>query len=138
VRILVVEDNEEFYENYLLRIFSNLLPVGKIEFTRSGSLQQAAALLIEPWDVVLMDYVLEDPGRVPPDDPNGFPVRTGSDLVALRRRYEKEDSLAPAHIIGISSHHIGNHAMSVAGSNENYLKLQVPEMARAILTKVPK
>lgn len=132
MKILVVEDNMEFCSDYLLRIFSNLLPMEQLELTHTVDIESTVESLQEPWDVVLMDYVLPGPVRVPPEDPAGLLIKDGASLTRLRRQLEQAKKLKPAFIIGTSSHQVGNRCLMEAGANISYLKLQVPEMAREI------
>lgn len=138
MKVLVVEDNVEFYEGYLLRIFSRLLPEDKVEITHAESIEAAAPLLALPWDAILMDHGFSDSVRVPPDGPEGSPVlRDGVALVKHRRALEAQTGLPAAFIIGIASNQVGNRLMVEAGANTALLKLHVPEMAREITQRIP-
>jgi CheY-like chemotaxis protein len=126
-RLLVVEDQADFYEDYLLRIFGKLLPMEKISVVHVPSLDAAITALSEPWDVILMDYSM-GPGTTFLGDP----IRDGSDLTALRRAIEETQNLPKAFILGTSSNQVGNRLMQERGADNTVLKIQVPEMAKLI------
>lgn len=135
MKVLVVEDNVEFYESYLLRLFSHLLPEGKVEITHAESVEAAAKMLVLPWDAILMDHGFSDSVRIPA--PDGPLFKDGVGLVKLRRAFEAETGATPAFIIGIASNQVGNRLMVEAGANTALLKLHVPEIAREIAQRIP-
>jgi CheY-like chemotaxis protein len=126
-RLLVVEDQADFYEDYLLRIFEKLLPMEKISVVHVPSLDAAITALPEPWDVILMDYSM-GPGTTFLGDP----IRDGGDLTALRRAIEENQDIPKAFILGTSSNQVGNRLMQERGADNTVLKIQVPEMAKLI------
>jgi len=127
-RLLVVEDQADFYEDYLLRIFEKLLPMEKISVVHVPTLDAALTALREPWDVILMDYSM-GPGT----DFLGDPVRDGADLTAFRRAVEEtQEDIPKSFILGTSSNQVGNRLMLERGADNAVLKLQVPEMAKII------
>ncbi len=135
-RVLVIEDQTEFYQNYLLRIFSTVLPMDRIQFTHVVNIAGGLENLGEAWDVILMDFAL---GAAYTVNETNSVFRDGSDLVRLRRRLEADinkggegDVLPPSFIIGISSHQVGNRAIVDAGADASLLKIHVTEMAKEI------
>jgi len=126
-RLLVVEDQVEFYEDYLLRLFGKLLPMEKISVVHVPTLDAAIVALQEPWDFILMDYSLG-----PKTDFLGDPVRDGADLVAFRRAVEESRSMPKAFILGVSSNQVGNKLMQDRGADNTVLKLAVPQMTTFI------
>ena len=126
-RLLVVEDQAEFYQDYLLRIFENLLPMETISVVHVPTLDAALVALLEPWDMVLMDY-----GMGAKTEFMGDPIRDGADLVSFRRGVEHKRGLPQAFILGTSSNEVGNRLMQERGANNTVLKLQVPQMAKLI------
>lgn len=134
MKILVVEDNTEFYEGYFLRILGSLVPVERIEFVHEDSLAKGLLQLSLPWDMIILDYAFPENAKFPGDDPNGRVVSSGADLAEIRRYFEAEpkNELKPASIMAISSTQVGNRAILAKGGNAAYLKLQIPEMAAEI------
>lgn len=126
-KLLVVEDKIDFYEGYLLRIFETLLPMEKISVTHVPTLGAATAVLLEPWDAMLVDFSLG--ARVKFDDET---IRDGGDLIAYRRGAEKDQRVPKTLILGMSSNQAGNRAMKDRGADGTVLKIQVPEMAALI------
>lgn len=135
-RILVVEDNVDFYCDYLLRLFQNLLPMEKLEFVHAATIEEAVLNLPLAWDVILMDFAMPGTFRVPPDNPEGLLIKDGADMVRLRRQFEKSDGLKPSFVMGTSSSGIGNRLMVEAGADVAHLKLEVPQMATEIKKKL--
>lgn len=134
MKILVVEDNTEFYKEYFLRIVGDLLPTEKVEFIHEDSLKKGLLQLCMPWDMIILDYAFPENAKFPADGPEGKPVRDGADLAEIRRSLEADpkNELKPASIMAISSTQVGNRAILAKGGNVAYLKLQVPEMAAEI------
>jgi CheY-like chemotaxis protein len=128
-RLLVVEDGDVFYEDYLLRIFKKTLPMDKITIVRAANLDQALEALPEAWDMVLMDYSMG-----PITELSGEPVRNGADLTRYRRVLEQtaDKELTPAVIVGISSSTASNRLMSSQGADRTLSKLEAETMARLI------
>ena len=126
-RLLVVEDQTEFYEDYLLRLFQKLLPMEKISVVHVPTLEAALEALQEPWDFILMDYSLGAK-----TDFMGDPIRDGADLVLFRRAVEQQRKQPTAFILGISSNRVGNRLMQERGASNTLLKLEVPQMAKLI------
>jgi len=126
MRVLIVEDNVDIYDDYLFRIFNNLLPMDRIEVEHSATLSEAVSKIQEDWDVILMDYAL---GKA--INHEGHKIKDGADLVEMRRIIE-EKSGNQSFIIGMSSHEVGNRLMIYKGADSSYLKLHVTEMAREI------
>lgn len=127
MRVLIVEDNVDLYNDYILRIFHNLLPLDKIEIVHMATLGDALSHIDEVWDVILMDYSLDKPVEL-----DGHRIKDGADLVAIRRAVEGEDPEARAFIIGTSSNQVGNRLMVDKGADTSFLKLHVVEMAKEI------
>jgi len=127
MRVLIVEDNVDLYNDYMLRILSNVLPMDKIHLEHAIDLLGAAEKLTEKWDVILMDYSLGKSAVSFYDDK----IKDGADLVALRRAIEenKEES---SFIIGTSSNQVGNRLMVERGADTSYLKLHILEIAKEI------
>lgn len=133
MRILVVEDNEEFYHSYLLRFFAKLLPVDKLQFVHTPRVAAALELLKEPWSIILMDYALSDSVKVEVEGQGTTMIKDGRDLIKIRRRQEQTgEGLPTSLIIGMASSQIGNQILRQAGAQKSFLKLQVPEMAAAV------
>jgi CheY-like chemotaxis protein len=130
-RLLIVEDQVDFYEDYLLRLFGKLLPLEKISITHAPTLDAALAALQEPWDAVLMDYSLG-----PKTEFLGESVRDGADLVRFRRAIEEKTGQPKAYIMGMSSNNVGNRLIQERGADTSLLKLQVPEMAKLISGRI--
>ena len=130
MRVLVVEDNVDFYNNYLSRLFAHLLPMNKIEMVHASTLTEALDKIDEKWDVILMDYSLDKPVEL-----DGHKIKDGVDLVSIRRAVEGSDGPA-SFIIGISSNQVGNRLMVGAGADTSFLKLYVVEMAKEIEQKL--
>ncbi len=130
-RLLVVEDQADFYQDYLLRVLGNLLPMEKISIVHVPTLDAALVALQEQWDFILMDYGLGAKTNF-----LGDPVRDGADLVAFRRAIEKTQKGDGAFILGMSSNRIGNQLMQERGANDSVLKLEVPQMAKMIAESV--
>ena len=126
-KLLVVEDQANFYQDYLLRIFENLLPMETISVVHVPTLDAALVALLEPWDMVLMDY-----GMGAKTEFMGDPVRDGADLVAFRREVEHKQGLPRTFILGTSSNQVGNRLMLERGADNTVLKLQVPQMTQLI------
>jgi CheY-like chemotaxis protein len=126
-RLLIVEDQTDFYEDYLLRIFTKLLPMEEISVVHVPTLEAAVVALPEPWDVILMDYSMGAGTTFLGDH-----VRDGGDLTALRRAFEETQDIPKAFILGTSSNQVGNRLMQERGADNTVLKLQVPEMAKLI------
>jgi len=126
-RILVVEDQEDFYKDYLLRIFEKLLPMEKVNITHVPTLGAALAALLEPWNMVLMDYTLGSKVEF-----LGDTVRDGADLVRFRRAVEAENALSPAYILGTSGNDVANRLLMGVGANDACLKLNVEDMAATV------
>ncbi len=136
LRILVVEDRTEYYQDYLLRIFAKTLPMDEIQFTHVTSIAGGLDMLAKDWDVILMDYALGASHKV---EETGSVFRNGSELIQLRRLLETEVSESQPHspltasfIIGISSNQVGNRAMVEAGADTSLLKIYVTEIAKEI------
>lgn len=139
MRILTIEDNEEFYHSYLLRMFSSLLPVEKLQFTHYARVAEALdPLLLQEWDVILMDQELPDSVNVALEEGKQLVVRNGNMLVRLRREAEQQGRIRPSPIIGIASSSAGNHLLRAAGANQAFLKLLVPDIAKCIKTHIEK
>lgn len=140
MRILVVEDNVPFYEDYFLRILGNLVPMDKIEFEHAETLEKGILNLCLPWDMIILDHGFPENTRFPVDDPNGKLVKDGADLAEIRRYLEADpkNELKPATIMAISSTLVGNRAIVAKAGNPTiaFLKLQVPEMAGVIKAMV--
>jgi CheY-like chemotaxis protein len=132
VRILTVEDNEEFYHTYLLRMFEKLLPVDKLQFVHTARVAEALELLQEKWALILMDYELPDTVKLALEDGKQLSMRHGNALVLFRREAEKQEGVPRTPIIGMASSRIGNHLLREAGADRAFLKLEVPEIARSI------
>jgi CheY-like chemotaxis protein len=130
-RLLIVEDQVDFYEGYLLRLFGKLLPLEKISIVHAPTLDAAIAALQEPWDAVLMDYSLG-----PKTEFLGEPVRDGADLVRFRRAVEEKTGQPQAFIVGMSSNGVGNRLIQERGADAAMLKLHVPEMAKLIAARI--
>lgn len=126
-RLLVVEDQAEFYQDYLLRIFEKMLPMETISVVHVPTLDAALVALVGEWDMILMDYSMGSKTEF-----MGDPVRDGADLVRFRRAVEQQAAAPPAFILGTSSNQVGNRLMQEVGANNTVLKLQVPEMAKLI------
>ncbi len=136
MRILIVEDNVDFYNDYLVRLFGNLLPMDQIEMVHATTVTEALTVISKKWDVILMDYSLGKGAEL-----NGHKIRDGMDLVRIRRAVEAEpvvvdgkvtNALAPSFIIGISNSQVGNRLMVEVGASTSFLKLQVVEIAKEI------
>jgi CheY-like chemotaxis protein len=127
LRLLVVEDQVEFYEDYLMRFFEKLLPMETISVVHVPSIDSALTALREPWDVVLMDYTLG-----PRAEFLGDPVLNGADLVAFRRAIEAKEMVPKAIIFGTSASAVGNRLMVSKGADVGVSKLNVEEMAGRI------
>ena len=127
-KLLVVEDQVDFYEGYLSRIFEKTLPMDKIIMVHVPTLDTAIVALQEHWNFILMDYSLGAKINF-----LGDPVRDGADLVSFRRAIEKADDgcggIPRAYILGISSNQVGNILMNERGADDGVLKLQIPHMA---------
>ena len=127
VKLLIVEDNDAFYEDYFLRLASRLLPMEKVELTRVSSVSAALQAIPEAWDFILMDYRLGPPAEVGEEK-----VRNGGDLVRYRRRLEEGPRIAPTAIIGMSSDGIGNQIMMEMGATASFSKLDVEPMCKYV------
>jgi CheY-like chemotaxis protein len=132
-RVLVVEDNTEFYEQELLRFFDKLLPMDKLEIVRAGGLEEALTMVAEPWDMVLVDYFLGAAalGLPTPDGEESKRVKHGADFVEVRRRVEAEGSQR-ATIVGISNVTIGNALIVKAGADCSHNKGLLEEITREV------
>jgi hypothetical protein len=140
-RILVVESENEFYQEYLLRHFGSILPMEDLEFVQAPNITAALERLPEVWDCILMSSPLGSPVRVPE---TGSIFRDGGDLIAFRRELEKEP--APGHlygeaipasfIMGIASNQVANRGMVEAGADTSLLKIHVQQMAQEILERL--
>ena len=130
-RLLIVEDQVDFYEDYLLRVFAKLLPLEKISIVHAPTLDAAITALQEPWDAILMDYSLG-----PKTEFLGEPVRDGADLVRFRRTIEAQTKQPGAFILGMSSNSVGNKLIQERGADTTLLKLHVPEMAKLIAERI--
>lgn len=126
-RLLVVEDQAEFYQDYLLRIFEKMLPMETISVVHVPTLDAALVALVLEWDMILMDYSMGAKTEF-----LGDPIRDGADLVAFRRAVEEKNGVPVAFILGTSSNQVGNHLMQERGASNTVLKIQVPEMAKLI------
>lgn len=126
-RLLVVEDQAEFYQDYLLRIFEKMLPMETISVVHVPTLDAALVALVLEWDMILMDYSLGAKTEF-----LGDPIRDGADLVAFRRAVEAQNGMPTAFILGTSSNQVGNRLMQERGASNTVLKIQVPEMAKLI------
>jgi CheY-like chemotaxis protein len=126
-RLLVVEDQADFYQDYLLRIFENMLPMETISVVHVPSLDAALAALSDPWDMILMDYSMG-----PKTEFMGDAVKDGADLISFRRAIEQTQGVPKAFILGTSSNQVGNRLMQERGADNTVLKLQVPQMAKMI------
>lgn len=127
-RLLVVEDQTEFYQDYLLRIFERTLPMETISIVHVPTLNAALMALLEPsWDMILMDYNLG-----PKAEFLGDPVRDGADLIAFRRAAERTQPLPKAYILGIGGNQVGNQLMLAKGANHVVLKIRISEMVDLI------
>lgn len=137
LKILVVEDDLSYYEDYLLRLLGNLLPMEKLEFTHTTSIAGALEKMShELWDVILMDYAMGPAIKV---EETKVVIRDGKDLVAFRRSVETAPSgtapgekMPASFIIGTSSNQVGNRLMVEAGANTSSLKNDVQAMAQEI------
>ena len=127
MRILIVEDNVDLYNDYIIRIFGNLLPMDRLEIQHASKIEEAITNLAQPWDVILMDYNIGKPHS----SPEGAKVRNGGDLVELVRSMEQGTN-RHSFIIGTANNQVGNREMVAKGADTSYLKLHVVEMAREI------
>lgn len=140
-KVLVVEDDEVFYQDYLLRLFAKSLPMEQLQFTHVPNIERALEKMIELWDVILMDYALGSAFKV---EQTGSIFRDGKDLITLRRQLESSrppdsadgETMPASFIIGTSSNQVGNRLMVEAGANVSLLKIQVVEMAREIWSRL--
>jgi CheY-like chemotaxis protein len=130
-RLLVVEDQVEFYEDYLLRIFEKKLPMEEINVTHVPSLQAALVALLEPWDMVLMDYTLG-----PKAEFLGNPVYSGADLVVFRRAVEEAGKCPRTYILGNSGNDVANRLMKEVGANSSCFKNDVVGIADAVTMRM--
>lgn len=126
-RLLVVEDQVDFYQDYLLRLFSRLLPMEKVSVTHAPNLEAALVALRDPWNAVLMDYSLGTRTEF-----LGDPVRDGSDLVRFRRAIEALTGQPKAYILGMASSKVSNKRLQETGADTSLLKLQVVDMAKLL------
>lgn len=132
MRLLIVEDLEIFRDTYLLRVFSNLLPMDKLTLFSAPSIEQAfLPITTQDFDIVLMDYALGKSYSA-----EGKHFRNGADLVRRRREAQNDKAVAKSYIIGNSATHVGNVEMVKAGANVTFHKLQVEKLARAIASLV--
>jgi len=129
-RVLVVEDNTEFYENELLRFFGELLPMDRIELVRVASLEEAMTVVNDPWDAILVDYFMGPAVPAPEGEEDGKRVKHGADFVEVRRKLEKGGE--PAQIIGISNVQIGNALIVKAGASTSFNKSLLEEITREV------
>ena len=127
LRVLVVEDHIKFYQNYMLRFFGKLLPMEKISLVHVPTLNAALVALLEPWDMIFMDYSLGAKTEF-----LGDPVLDGADLVSFRRSVEETKDTPHAFILGTASNSIGNLHMLDRGADHALLKNKVPEMAKLV------
>ena len=132
-RLLVVEDQIEFYRDYMLRIFEKSLPMKAISITHSPTLNAALEALREPWDMILMDYSMG-----PRIQFIGDPVQDGADLTRFRRAIEQDSKLGKSFILGIHSNQVGNLRMQERGTNSTVQKIQVLEMVKLIRGELKK
>ncbi len=132
-RLLVVEDQVDFYNDYLLRIFEKLLPMEKIFVAHSPTLNSALEALQEPWNMILMDYNMGAAVTL-----LDSPIRDGADLVRFRRGIEAQMPRRLAFILSTSSNRVGNQLMAEQGADAQVLKIQVPMMAQIIAEELKK
>lgn len=124
LRVLFVEDNKEIYK-YYIRIFEHKLDIEQFEFVHVNTIQASLKLIHEPWDVILMDYVLGPSTCV--DQVN---LRNGSDLITYRRIQEDMNAILDRTVIlGISSSTVGNNMLLRKGANCVFLKMEVVKIA---------
>ena len=126
-RLLVVVDDGDYYQDYLLRIFEKLLPMEEISITHISTIAGALGALQEAWEMILMDYSLG-----PKADFLGDVVRDGKDLIAFRRAIERREGTGTATIVGISSNRVGNDLLREQGANCFFSKLSVELIALCI------
>jgi CheY-like chemotaxis protein len=128
-RLLVVEDHDDFYEDYLLRIFKKTLPMDKITIVRAADLAQALEVLPEPWDMMLMDYSLGAATEYHEET-----VKNGADLVGIRRVMETkpEGAIKMSYIVGMSSNGASNRLILHQGADRTISKLEVERMSRLV------
>jgi CheY-like chemotaxis protein len=136
MKVLVVEDNVALYQGYLLRILTALLPEGKVEFHHVSSIPEAARDLFGDWDIILMDYNLPGAAEVCIQNPPPIQVRNGADLIACRRLAERAGTCPPALILGMTVSHAESRILTASGANESFLKLQVPDISKAISERI--
>ena len=122
-RLLVVEDQIAFYEDYLMRFFGRLLPMEKISVTHVPTIKAALVALLEPWDVILMDYQMGSLARF-----LGDPVRNGADLTSFCRAVEQQRQYPASRIVGTSSTEVGNRFIRAKGADCSFLKLHVEDL----------
>jgi hypothetical protein len=133
-RLLIIEDQDDFFENYLLRLFGLLLPMEGIAFERAATLPEAGQRLLENrWDLILMDYTIG-----PRVEFLGDLLRNGADLTRLRRGVEVERHWNRAFVAGTASSGVGNRAIFEAGAQKIYLKSEVEKMAELIKFRMEK
>lgn len=127
-RILIVEDNAYLYQDYILRLFTELLPMEKISMVHVPTLQAACQVLQEPWDCILMDYFMGAKYNFM----GGITIRDGADLTKFRRALEETKGIPESYILGTSSSEVGNEFIRESGANSSILKLKVAGMAKLI------
>jgi len=140
VKILIVEDNSEYCEGYLLRICKSILPPGAVEFTQVRTILEAIPVVCSPeWQAIIVDFDLPAPKKddVLPDGSPVPPIRNGAHLVHLRRRWENERKTLPIPVMGNAAHEVGNRALRAAGTSHNFSKLNTVELAKAIKGILP-
>lgn len=130
LRVLIVEDNEEIL-GYFMRIFKHKLDISQFEFVCASTIQTALDVLPDQWDVILMDYAMGEAAEI-----DQMTFRNGADLVSYRRTLEEmasqkgaNQSCDPCLIVGTSSNTVSNVLINEAGANHSYLKLNIPEIA---------
>jgi len=139
VRLLIIEDNVDLYNDYFIRLFANLLPMDQIEVVHAASLEDGVREMAKTFDVILVDYSLgaSYTKEAEAEGEEARIFRDGSELVAYRREMEGVvDGLTPAFIMGTSNNHVGNSLIEERGANTSYLKLHVVEIAEEIGKKL--
>lgn len=132
LRVLVIEDNEVIYQDYLIRLFEELISMEEFEFTRMGTIQSALEALEEDWPMIFVDHNLGSK-FVKRED---IHFRNGADLIAYRRVLEEADpDREKAFIMGISESTVLNNRMISAGADGSCLKLRVEAMVSVLKEK---
>lgn len=128
MRILIVEDNKDFYNDYLIRLFNNILPMDKLEIVHASTVAEVLFKINDWWDVILMDYFLGKSVT----ELGGKKIKDGADLVKIRRVIESKSPNPASFIMGISNNQVSNRMLISAGADTSFLKICVIEMAQEI------